>query len=323
MCSNSHNRRNNDRVDIGTKRCRISSSFQKLQPFKEVVVFSTCLLDSGTRASLDSYCHHQIVHCKVNFRIPPPLPFERRIWHFNRANAAAIKRSMNSFPWRQHLNTNTNPNWQVKIFTDTFLNIMSNFIPHETKRFDPRDPPWITKPLKTMLNRKNKLFKNYKKHGYKAEDKVRLYVFLTECQQAVETSKFSYLMNLGNKTNNTNASQKAFWKIINRVMNKCRASNIPPLLVNNLFILNCREKARYFNDFFSQQCKLVINNSVLPTFTFFTDKIINYVTIDNDQIISLIRKIDPKKATGSDGISGQMLLLCDESVKYFVNVDIP
>ena len=41
---------------------------------------------------------------------------------------------------------------------------------------------------------------------------------------------------------------------------------------------------------------------------------VNYVTIDNDQIISLNRKIDPKKATGSDGISGQMLLLCDESV---------
>ena len=27
-----------------------------------------------------------------------------------------------------------------------------------------------------------------------------------------------------------------------------------------------------FNDFFSQQCKLVINNSVLPTFTFFIGK---------------------------------------------------
>ena len=97
------------------------------------------ILDSGTRASLDSYCHHQIVHCKVNFRIPTRLPFERKIWHFNRENAAAIKWSMNSFPWRQHLNTNTNPNWQVKTFTNTFLNIMSNFIPNETKRFVPRD----------------------------------------------------------------------------------------------------------------------------------------------------------------------------------------
>ena len=36
--------------------------------------------------------------------------------------------------------------------------------------------------------------------------------------------------------------------------------------------------------------------------------------MENDEIISLIRKINPNKPTGSDGISGQMLLLCDESV---------
>ena len=36
------------------------------------------ILDSGTRASLDSNCHHQIIFCKVNFKIPPPLPFERK-----------------------------------------------------------------------------------------------------------------------------------------------------------------------------------------------------------------------------------------------------
>ena len=38
------------------------------------------------------------------------------------------------------------------------------------------------------------------------------------------------------------------------------------------------------------------------------------ITIKDNDIISLIRKINPNKATGSDGISGQMLLLCDESV---------
>ena len=54
------------------------------------------ILDSGTRASLDPFCHHQIIYCKINFRIPPPIPFERKMWHFNRANTAAIKRSMTS-----------------------------------------------------------------------------------------------------------------------------------------------------------------------------------------------------------------------------------
>ena len=267
------------------------------------------ILDSGTRASLDSYCHRQIIHCKVNFRIPPPPPFERKIWHFKRANSAAIKRSMTNFPWLQQLNINTDTNWQVKTFTDTFLNIMSNFIPNETKRFVPRDPPWITKQLKTMLNRKNRLFRNYKKLGYKEEDKKRIDTFRVECKQAVETAT-----KLGGKVNDPNTSQKSYWKIINRVMNKCRASKIPPILVKNVFIMNCREKAKLFNDFFSKQCTPIFNSSVLPTINFLTDKRIDDISIQSDEIIRLIRNLNPNKATGSDGISGQMLLLCDDSV---------
>ena len=60
-----------------------------------------------------------------------------------------------------------------------------------------------------MLNRKNRLFKHYKKHGYKEEDKVRLHVFRTECQKAVEIAKLSYLTNMGNKLGNPSTSQKS------------------------------------------------------------------------------------------------------------------
>ena len=106
----------------------------------------------------------------------------------------------------------------------------------------------------------------------------------------METAKSSYLTNLRNKVNNPGTSQKSYWKIINRVMNKCRGPKITPLLVNNMYILNCREKARLFNDYFSQQCKPLINNSVLPILRFPTDKRMDDVTIENDEIISLIRK---------------------------------
>ena len=119
-------------------------------------------------------------------------------------------------------------------------------------RIVPRDPPWITKPVKAMLNRKNRLFKNYKRHGYKPEDKVRLDNFRKECQEEVEVAKLNYLTNMGDKLNNHNSSRKSYWKIINKVMNKCKAPKIPPLLVNNLFFLNCREK---------QNCSLTIFHS--------------------------------------------------------------
>ena len=272
------------------------------------------ILDSGTRASLDSNCHHQTIHCKVNFRIPPPTPSERHIWHYHRANAASIERTMSNFPWLRHLNANPDINWQVKTFIKIFLNIMSNFIPNETKRFVHRDPPWINKQLKTMLNKKNRFFKNYKKHGYKANDQVRLDTFRKECQVAVESAKKTYLSNLGNKLNDPNTSQKSYWKIINRVMNKCRAPKIPPLLENNVFILDCKKKAKLFNEFFSKQCKPIISNSILPQFNFLTVKRIDHINIQDNEILSLIRNLNPNKATGSDGISGQMLILCDNSV---------
>ena len=48
--------------------------------------------------------------------------------------------------------------------------------------------------------------------------------------------------------------------------------------------------------------------------TITTNEKIERILIENNDIISLIRKLNPTKANGSDGISGQMLLLCDDSV---------
>ena len=114
--------------------------------------------------------------------------------------------------------------------------------------------------------------------------------------------------------NDPSTTQKSYWKIINMVTNKCRAPKIPPLLVNNVFILNCRDKAKLFNDFFSNQCRLTTNSCTLPTFNFLTDKRIDKILIRRDEIVSLVRHLNPNKASGSDGISAQMLLLCDDSI---------
>ena len=69
------------------------------------------ILDSGTRPFLDSLCHHNIIYCKINLHIPPPPPYDRKIWYYDRANVDALKRSISQFPWRQHLNLNPDPNW--------------------------------------------------------------------------------------------------------------------------------------------------------------------------------------------------------------------
>ena len=58
----------------------------------------------------------------------------------------------------------------------------------------------------------------------------------------------------------------------------------------------------------------IITSSVLPPLNCLTDNRIDHITIQCDEILSLIRNLNPNKATGSDGISGQILRLCDNSV---------
>ena len=60
---------------------------------------------------------------------------------------------MTCFPLFRHLNLNTDPNWQATTFIEIFLNIMSNCIPNEIKRFVARDPPWITETIKNFAQR--------------------------------------------------------------------------------------------------------------------------------------------------------------------------
>ena len=79
-----------------------------------------------------------------------------------------------------------------------------------------------------MINRQHRLFKNYKKHGFQLHDKSRADAFHN---LAIQKAKDNYLKDLGNKLIDPNTSQKSYWRIINRVMNKCKAPNIPPIII--------------------------------------------------------------------------------------------
>ena len=110
--------------------------------------------------------------------------------------------------------------------------------------------------------------------------------------------------------------KKTYWRIVNKIINKCKASRIPPLLSNNNFVTDSKMKANIFINFFSDQCKLIANTSVLPMFSYVTTSRIGIIQINEQEILSLIRGINAAKSSGPDEISGRMLLLCDSSIVH-------
>ena len=166
------------------------------------------IMEPGVRPSLDPSCKHQITLCKLNLKIPPLRPFKRHTWQFDKAERVLIERSMSEFQWESVLTQNTDPDSQVDILNSTLLNIMSNFVLNFKVNVKPNAPKWITRDIKNLMRRQNKLYKKYKRNGFIPDDKVRVDTFRNECFQAINKSKHNYLNNLGNQLTDNSTGQK-------------------------------------------------------------------------------------------------------------------
>ena len=122
------------------------------------LIFTTqpnLVVESGVHPSLHPNYHHQIVFAKFNLRIYYPPPYPREIRHYKQANTELIRRAITDFNWdRAFLNTNVNE--KVSIFSSTILNILNNFIPHETIVCDDKDTPWFNRTIKSLIQEKKK-----------------------------------------------------------------------------------------------------------------------------------------------------------------------
>ena len=94
---------------------------------------------------------------KFGLRIFYPPPYERNVWRYKQTNIELIRRAIDNFDWNRALD-NVSPNRQVSIFNDTILNIISNFIHHETIVSDDRvHPRSIAKSKKSCMKKINNI----------------------------------------------------------------------------------------------------------------------------------------------------------------------
>ena len=103
-------------------------------------------VDSGVIHSTDPLIKHNIIFGKLNFNVPSPPPYKRKVWDFSLAHTLAIKSQMSRVPWDQ-LFFNKALDDMVNIFTQNFLTIINSNIPNKIVTFDDGDAPWVTPPL--------------------------------------------------------------------------------------------------------------------------------------------------------------------------------
>ena len=263
--------------------------------------------------SLHDTCHHQINFAKMNLNAPFPRPSKRLIWHYSRADECAIFRACQQFNWRQALDPLPADD-AVEFFDQTILNIAKNFIPCEQKVFHPKDPPWITTSCKNLYSIYKRKFKRFVRRGCPQAEKPYFDDLKKEYSGLVLAEKEKYLKSLGDAVSDPKTGQRKYWTALKVLINKNKATIIPPILFEGSFVCDFKKKCSIFNNYFKNQCTLVPTSSVLPTLDITTNLRLNRVKFSKVDISLHIRKLRPNKAHGHDGITARILKMCDSSI---------
>ena len=112
---------------------------------------------------------------------------------------------------------------------------------------------------------------------------------------------------------------KAFWKLSKNVLSCKSDRSIPPLYENGQLIPGDLSKATVFNNYFASILPFIENVIIvpgLPNFKDLTDKRLDRVITNENEVESLLRRIDTNKSSGPDGIGNWVLKHCAKLLSF-------
>ena len=153
----------------------------------------------------------------------------------------------------------------------------------------------MTATLKSAIKWKHRVYNKYIKHGWKPDDWEYVQCVRNETSTQINKAKDDYFSDLSKKLSDTTSGIKSYWATFNKIINKKRFSNVPPLLENGVFVTNFQTKANIFNDHFVEQFSVIINDSILPNFTSRCDLLLSNVEITGEKYYIYYVCLIPKK----------------------------
>ena len=102
------------------------------------------------------------------------------------------------------------PNVMVDKFTEIILSITAKNVPNRIITVNEKDPPWITKEIKTAIRRKHRIYNKYIKRGSKQEDWEQVRIVRNQITHLIDDAKEKYFKSLGKKLTDPNTGIKAY-----------------------------------------------------------------------------------------------------------------
>lgn len=218
-------------------------------------------------------------------------------YNFRRANYDLIKKRMDEVDWSM-LFDNLSPEEAVDAFYTMLNDIISPLVPPaRTRSLD--FPIWFTPQLIKIFKKKQRLWIKWKKYS-----NVKDYNNFSECRSLFKhMCKTCYSSYMNSVEDSLSSNIKHFWSYVS---NRKSKSGIPSMMqYQNVKSSDPNSVCNMFSDFF-----LSVFEPASPTLTSWgppqqcaeISSLISNLHIDKSKILSELKRLDPSKGAGPDGL---------------------
>jgi len=272
------------------------------------------ILDSHLLSPIDK-CHHCPTFCKLAISLPKDKPYKRTVWDFNNIDIIGLTQSLTTAPWDTAYELYDDIDDIEHYWTSLFLDTAKQYIPTRTITVHPHNKPWITKTLRLLIKKKNRLWRRFKK----SQRPEHLDVYRRVRNQTVREltkAKTHYFNSLIPTLQNPEQNPKKWWSLTKSLLNNKIQTSIPPLFEDNNVITDAAHKAGIFNTFFAQNSRLPPHAAThpLPPFEYLTDRRLESLSVSPDEVYKVLASLNVSKATGPDNIGNFLLKICARSI---------
>ena len=204
----------------------------------------------------------------------------------------------------------------ISDLTTCMTKVTNNLFPktrQSRNQYKSAKKPWITKGILTSIKQQNRLYKKFKK-SLDAKDFKRYKSFRNKLTHVKESSKAIYFQKLVKNSRDSSTT----WKVVNKIIrkNSPKSNSLPTQIsVKGNMISKpseiCRELNKYFCSIGHDMANSIVggaNQSLTDTFC--GHRVQNSIFLnptDEYEVISIINKFKPNKASGIDDIPTKLI----------------
>ena len=133
--------------------------------------------------------------------------------------------------------------------------------------------------------------------------------------KTLESCKSWYFEKISKKLCSKAKPLKYYWSLLKTTLNDKKNYCIPSIIHGSKFVIDFIKKVDLIDSFFSKQCSVIKNNSVLPSSANpIIDQYLSNIELTKFDIKRIIWKLDPNKTLGHNMICIHMLKMSSNTI---------